>query len=83
MWGSSSTATYGPDYFMERNVVLVTFNYRVGAFGTYRCMNIIYQILYIAIKAGKHYPSHWGVKFCVCMLSYVKNNIKISFRQPI
>ncbi|XP_055628008.1 esterase B1-like [Toxorhynchites rutilus septentrionalis] len=33
MRGSSGTDVYGPDYLIQRNVVLVTFNYRVGAFG--------------------------------------------------
>lgn len=31
--GSARTEIYGPDYFVEQNVVLVTFNYRLYAFG--------------------------------------------------
>lgn len=31
--GSGRTDVYGPDYFMEKDVVLVTFNYRLYAFG--------------------------------------------------
>lgn len=31
--GSGRTDIYGPDYFMNRDVVLVTFNYRLHAFG--------------------------------------------------
>lgn len=31
--GSSSTKSYGPDYLMQKNVILVTFNYRVGPLG--------------------------------------------------
>lgn len=31
--GSSSTKFYGPEYLVEKNVVVVTFNYRLGAFG--------------------------------------------------
>lgn len=33
MWGSSSTELYGPDYLMQKNIVFVSLNYRVGAFG--------------------------------------------------
>lgn len=31
--GSSSTAFYGPDYLVEEDVVVVTLNYRLAAFG--------------------------------------------------
>lgn len=31
--GSSNIETFGPDYFIEENVIVVTFNYRVGVFG--------------------------------------------------
>lgn len=31
--GSSSEAFYGPDFLMDKNIVLVTFNYRLGPFG--------------------------------------------------
>ena len=31
--GSQSLIDSGPDYILNRNVVLVTFNYRLGAFG--------------------------------------------------
>lgn len=34
MYGSSGKALYGPDYFVTQSMVLVTLNYRVGAFGT-------------------------------------------------
>lgn len=33
MWGSSGTEMYGPDYLMQKDIVFVTLNYRVGAFG--------------------------------------------------
>lgn len=31
--GSSCTDIYGPDYILQRDVILVSFNYRLGAFG--------------------------------------------------
>lgn len=31
--GSSGQLMYGPDLLMQKDVVLVTFNYRVGALG--------------------------------------------------
>lgn len=31
--GSSSTYLYSPDFFMDQDVVLVTFNYRLGPLG--------------------------------------------------
>ncbi|KFB50589.1 AGAP006227-PA-like protein [Anopheles sinensis] len=33
MRGSSGTDMYGPDYLIQKDVVLVSFNYRIGAFG--------------------------------------------------
>lgn len=33
VFGSSTTREYGPDFFMQKNVILVTLNYRIGAFG--------------------------------------------------
>lgn len=31
--GSTNTSDYGPDYLVERDVVLVCMNYRLGALG--------------------------------------------------
>lgn len=33
MFGSSSVNSTGPDYFMQKDVVLVTLNFRQGVFG--------------------------------------------------
>lgn len=32
--GSSSEFYHGPDYLMQKEIVLVSFNYRLGALGT-------------------------------------------------
>lgn len=34
-FGSGSTTVYGPQFLMDKNVVLVTVNYRLGPFGKY------------------------------------------------
>jgi carboxylesterase 2 len=31
--GSAETYMYGPDYFMDRKVILVTINFRLNLFG--------------------------------------------------
>ena len=33
--GSGNSDMYGPDYLVAEDVVLVTFNYRLGPFGTH------------------------------------------------
>ena len=33
--GNGETDDYGPDYLLERDIVLVTINYRLGAFGNF------------------------------------------------
>lgn len=37
--GSGDTIIYGPDWFMEQDVVLVTINYRCGVMG-FLCLNL-------------------------------------------
>lgn len=34
-WGSGDDSIYGPDYFMSKDIVLVSFNYRLNVFGYY------------------------------------------------
>lgn len=38
--GSGSTEMYGPDYFVEQDVVLVAINYRCGALGNYSNIDV-------------------------------------------
>lgn len=33
MRGSSGVEMYGPDYLIQKDVVFVSFNYRIGALG--------------------------------------------------
>lgn len=32
-WGHSRSGLYGPDYLMDKDVILVTMHYRLGIFG--------------------------------------------------
>lgn len=34
-WGHSRSSQYGPDYLMDKDVILVTIHYRLGIFGQY------------------------------------------------
>lgn len=35
-YGSSTLDKFSPDYLLDENVVVVTFNYRLNVFGKYR-----------------------------------------------
>lgn len=41
--GSSSESQYAPDYLLQKDVVIVSFNYRLGAFGKFI---ILLKIIY-------------------------------------
>lgn len=43
---SGSTVIYGPDFLMQKDVVLVTINYRVGALGTFLFFPLGYLMAY-------------------------------------
>lgn len=62
-WGSANTDMYGPDYLVERDVVVVTLNYRCGALG-FLCLNT------------PEVPGNAGIKDVVQAIRWVKNNIK-------
>lgn len=38
--GKGDDSLYGPDYFMRKDIVLVSFNYRVGILGKHFFSNI-------------------------------------------
>lgn len=62
--GSSSTDLYGPDHLIERDVILVTFNYRLNVFG------------FLSFKDPKiGIPGNAGLKDQVMALRWVKENI--------
>lgn len=52
----------GPQYFLDQDIVLVTFNYRLGSLGF--------------ISLGKKAPGNNGLRDQVLAMKWVKNNIK-------
>lgn len=62
-FGNSSTSHYGGDYLVEKDVVVVTINYRVGPLG-FLCLNI------------PEVPGNAGMKDMVQALRWVRQNIK-------
>lgn len=63
--GGSSLDLYGPDFILMSDVILVTFNYRVGPHG----------FLYINDK-NLEVPGNAGLKDQLMVLKFVKENIK-------
>lgn len=64
MYGSGNTDLYGPDFLMQKNAVVVTFNYRLGAFGFLSINNERYRI-----------PGNAGLKDQTQALVWIKENI--------
>lgn len=63
--GSSTTNFYGPDFLLMANVVVVTFNYRVGALG------------FLCLKDEKlNVPGNAGLKDQLLAMKFVKSNIR-------
>ena len=63
--GSSRTDVYGPDFFMQKNVILVTMNYRIGPFG-FLSLN----------DPSLGVPGNAGLKDQCLALKWVQNNIE-------
>ncbi|XP_076248299.1 venom carboxylesterase-6-like [Calliopsis andreniformis] len=63
MTGSGGRADFGPDYLLDKNVLLVTINYRLGIIG----------FLSTGDKAA---PGNYGMKDQLLTLKWVKRNIK-------
>ncbi|XP_037080612.1 cocaine esterase-like [Pollicipes pollicipes] len=61
--GSGDADFYGPDYFMDEQVVLVTFNYRLGPFG-------------FLTTADANAPGNYGLHDQVLALEWVQANIE-------
>ncbi|XP_034238084.1 juvenile hormone esterase-like [Thrips palmi] len=63
LWGSGSRLMYGPDYLMDRSVVVVVPNYRLGILG------------FLGSNTSDA-PGNAGLKDQVQALRWVKNNIR-------
>lgn len=61
--GSGNDTWFGPDYFMDEDVILVTINYRLAVLGFLNMEN-------------EKYPGNMGLKDIVLSLKWVKENIK-------
>lgn len=40
-YGDTTENSYGPDYLLEKNVVFVSINYRLGAFGKFGISSLV------------------------------------------
>ncbi|KAF4526362.1 hypothetical protein B566_EDAN014100, partial [Ephemera danica] len=61
--GSGDSDLYGPQHLLDHNVVLVTFNYRLGALG------------FLSL-GSKEAPGNYGLKDQVAALRWVQKNIE-------
>ncbi|XP_059613937.1 esterase B1-like [Phlebotomus argentipes] len=69
--GAGTTMMYGPDFIIERDVVLVTFHYRVGALGFLSLQDPTLNI-----------PGNAGLKDQVMALKWVRDNISFFGGDP-
>ncbi|CAH1721579.1 unnamed protein product [Chironomus riparius] len=64
-FGSSKTDIYGPDYLLEKDVIVVSFNYRLGVFG------------FLSLEdESLNIPGNAGLRDQILALQWVKNNIE-------
>ncbi|XP_046752295.1 esterase E4-like [Diprion similis] len=63
VFGSDVSSNYGPEYLLDKDVILVTFNYRLGVFA------------YLS-TGDKVASGNWAVKDQVLALKWVQSNIK-------
>ncbi|XP_070500358.1 esterase B1-like [Chironomus tepperi] len=62
--GSSKTDTYGPDYFMQEDIIFVSFNYRLGVLG------------FLSLEdESLGVPGNNGLKDQIFALKWIKRNI--------
>ncbi|XP_050665005.1 juvenile hormone esterase-like isoform X3 [Leptidea sinapis] len=63
LFGSGSSTMYGPDYLVEKDVIVVTVNYRCGALG------------FLSLNTPE-VPGNAGLKDVIQAVRWVKENIK-------
>lgn len=83
-WGGFFTGYSGPDYlgpeyFMDEDVVLVTFNYRLGVLGKQtrlvRFTNTVWALLGFLSTDDDASPGNWGLKDQAAALNWVRSNV--------
>ncbi|XP_034949536.1 juvenile hormone esterase-like [Chelonus insularis] len=68
LWGSNHQSRYGPDFLIEKNVVVVTMNYRLGAFGF--------------LVDDHEISGNMGLKDQLLALEWIKNHIALFGGDP-
>ena len=68
-FGSSSPFVYGPNYLLDKDIVLVTFNYRLGILGFLTTGDLVA-------------PGNFGLKDQVLALKWVQKNIQVFGGDP-
>lgn len=63
MSGSGFRMMYGPDHLLDKDVILVTANYRLGALG-------------FLSTGDENCPGNFGLKDQVMILKWIRDNIK-------
>lgn len=53
--GSGDGDLYGPDYFMVKDIVFVSINYRLGIFGKVSCIAYTYSSKSATLKTSKQF----------------------------
>lgn len=61
--GSSNFTYYGPNYLLDREIILVSINYRLGILGFFATKDSVV-------------PGNFGLKDQVLALKWIKRNIK-------
>lgn len=61
--GGAEYSSYAPDFILDRDIVFVSLNYRLGAFG-------------FLSTGDLSSPGNWGIKDQILALRWVKRNIK-------
>ncbi|XP_063834791.1 juvenile hormone esterase-like [Ostrinia nubilalis] len=68
-YGSGNAEFYGPEYLMTKEVILVTFNYRIHALGFLSMDN-------------EYIPGNNGLRDCITAMKWVQRNIKFFGGDP-
>lgn len=86
--GNALPSRYGPHYFMDNDVILITFNYRLGVFGKALVRLSLKHAKFSRIITLKNsffsgylstqdevLPGNYGIKDFVAVLKWVQENV--------